>query len=68
MKTSIPNELLDEIHDHLSDHAAATRLDVVNAEYAGLSHVARNVRTRLNAIDKTINDLRRCRTGEPLNE
>ena len=68
MNTPIPNELLDEIQHHLSDHAAATRLDVVNAEYAGLNHVARNVRTRLNAIDKTINNLRRCRTGEPLNE
>ena len=68
MNTPIPNELLDEIHDHLMDHAAATYGVCSDAEYAGLDDVARKTRARVNAIDKTINNLRRCRTGEPLNE
>lgn len=40
MNTSIPNELLDEIHDHLSDYAAAMRAVCVDAEYARLDGVA----------------------------
>jgi hypothetical protein len=68
MNTSIPNELLDEIHDHLSDYAAAMRAVCVDAEYARLDGVAGEARSRLDAIQKNINDLRRCRTGEPLNE
>lgn len=33
MNTSIPNELLDEIHLHLLDHATATYAEAVDAEY-----------------------------------
>jgi hypothetical protein len=68
MNTPIPNELLDEIHNHLIDHASATYGVCVDAEYARLDDVARKARARVDAIQKTINDLRRCRAGEPLNE